>query len=294
MPQKLRSVTLVGQNETVNADNVIGIDESSDSGAGPYVTAAVRCQRTSDIDLVEHLIKNDLKPFIHKSSSIVRYGSLSPQERASRASSLLADLEGTSITWAAIVSQSHPSEEEQAAAAAMAAKKSITNGLQTGDVSHGCGDTAIIHDGARDEYADYFPRLRKELSSKCDSSFQRNICPVYLTALQEADLVYPHTITADYIASYIREQYEPREAPAKDWVSEFDASWIDPAPQMDSIYQLKEVQPVREAALQSRVIAWFTGQGIPQDPNPTGQNPYQSFLDQIENERVYKYLRELK
>lgn len=295
MPPELRSVTLVGsEGDTINADNVIGVDESGDRGSGPYVTVAARCSRDVDIDLVAHLIENGLQPFKHKSSSIVRHSSLSPEERADRASNLLADLDGTSITWAAIVSQSNPSEVEQAAAAAMAVKKSITHGLSTGAVSHGCGETAVIHDGARDRYSDYSQKLRKHLYSCCDSSFQRSICSVYLTYLQEADLVYPQTTVADYIAAHIRERYEDGETLTHDWVCEFDSSWIDPAPQPDPIYHLERYQPVREAELQSRVIAWLTGKGIPQDPQPKGRNPYQSLVDQIENERVYKYLRELK
>jgi len=295
MPSDLRSVTLKdSEGESINADNVVGVDESGDRGLGPYVTVAARCSREVDVELVASLIENGLQPFKHKSSSIVKYGSLTPEERADRARSLLEDLDGTAITWAAIVSQSNPSEMEQAAAAAMAVKKSITHGLSTGAVAHGCGETAVIHDGAKDEYSNYPQKLRTLLSSCCDSSFQRSICSVYLTYLQEADLVYPQTTVADYIAAYIREQYENDEPLHHEWICEFDSSWIDPAPQPDPIYRLERFQPVREAELQSRVIAWLTGRGIPQDPQPTGQNPYQDLVGEIENECVYEYLRDLE
>jgi hypothetical protein len=243
------------------------------------------------VDLVASLVRNDLQPFQHKSSSIVRYGSLAPEERAERAAALLEDL-SDSVTWAAIVSGARPSEVEQATAAAMAAKKSITHGLSNGAVPHGCGETAVVHDGARDKYSEYSTELQKQLSSCCDSSFQRNICPVYLAYLQEADLIYPQTTVADYIAGYIREAYD--KIVDHDWIYEFDSSWNDPAPQADPVYHLKRVQPVREAELQSRVIAWLTGQGVPRDPEPRGQNPYRSLVDQIENDEVYEYLIELE
>ncbi|WP_152420795.1 hypothetical protein [Haloarcula japonica] len=282
------------EGESVNADNVIGIDESGDSGSGYYVTVATRCSREADIDLVRNLIENELQPFKHKSSSIIRYSSLTPEGRAERASALLEDLRDTEITWAAIVSQSNPSKEEQAAAAAMAIKKSITHGLSTGAVSHGCGETVAVHDGVRDTYSDYSKDLRKQLSGCCDSSFQRSICPVYLTYLQEADLTYPQSTAADYIAGYIREKYADNEAVAHDWIYEFDQSWIDPGPQADPVYRLEEFSPVREAEVRSRVIAWLTGRGIPREPQPTGRDPYQNLIDEIENEIVYEYLMSLE
>lgn len=294
MPPGLRSVTLKDSaGETVNADNVIGIDESGSRESGPYVTVAARCNRESDIDLVELLIENDLQPFEHKSSSIVNYNSLSVEERNSRVSNLLSDLSETAVTWCAIVFASGPSEEEQATAAAMCIKKSITHGLQINAVPHGCGDTAAIHDGARDKYSDYPQKLRRQLSSCCDSSFQRSICPVHLTYLQEAEFIYPQTTVADYIAGYVREKYENEETPNHDWVYDFDSSWIDPAPQPDPIYNLKNFQPVRQERLQSRVIAWLRGEGIPQSPQPRGRNPYRELVDEIENERVCEYLKGL-
>lgn len=295
MPPGLRSVTLIdSEGDQINADNVIGIDESGGRSGEPYVTVAVQCSRRTDIDLVSVLIENGLQPFKHKSSTIVQYGSLSVNERADRASDFLEDLQDIPVTWGAVISDPEPSEREQATAAAMAAKKSITNGLSTGDISHGYGETAVLHDGVRDRYSDYSKILRKQLASCCDSSFQRNICPVFLTYLQDADRTYPQSTAADYIAGYIRDEYDNLINQNNQWIHEFDASWIDPAPQADPVYQLDEFIPVREAGLRSRVMAWLTGRGLPQSPNPTGQDPYQKLLDEIDNQTVYAYLSGLE
>lgn len=296
MPSGLRSITLDHPGgERINADNVIGIDESMSGKVEEkyYITTAVRCTREADIQLVSTLIENRLQPFKHKSSSIVRHGRLTPEERRDRVSSFIAGLADTSVTWAAIVSEGNPSENEQAAAAAMAVKKSITNGLSTGDVAHGCGETAVVHDGARDKYSEYTTKLCKQLADCCDKSFQKNICPVYLTYLQEADLIYPQSTAADYIAGYIRDRYE-NGGISHDWVCEYDDSWGDSAPQPDRVYQLERFQPVREAELRSRVIAWMTGRGIPPDPQPTGRDPYRDLVSEIENETVYEYLMQLE
>jgi len=292
MTSPLRSITVVdAENTQINIDNLVGVDESADSGS--FVIVAVRCTREDDIALVRALVESELQPFRHKSSSIVRYGELDRDERVERVESLLSKLGESSITWAAITCSDNPSNRVKAAAATMAAKKSITNGLQSGNVSHGCGNTALLHDGQYDDYSDYFDDLRTLVSGHFDSGFQRSICPVYLTFLQDADRTYPQNNTADYIAGYLRDQIQHGSTDTlPEQVSEFDQSWLDSAPQPEPVYHLPEFDPIREEDLRSRVIAWLTGKRIPQDRSPTTRDPYRTLIEQIDDTIVYQYLSE--
>jgi hypothetical protein len=301
MSADLRPVTLQDPSaETnTNADNVIGVDESGDSGSGIFATAAVRCTRSDDVALVRCLIDNELQPFKHKSSSIVRYDSLSSEERQSRVEDFLDDLQETGVTWAAILYSGRISPEARAAGCAMGIKKSITNGLRTGDVAHGCGDTAVLHDGKRDPSSDYFKCLRKQIPGHCDTEFEQSICPVHLSFLEGADRTYPQTNAADYIAGYLRDLAEETDLStalnaASIGPEQFDNSWIDPAPSPTPVYRLEELIPVREQELRSRVIAWFTGKGIPPEPSPQNRDPFETFVEQIDDNIVRSYLRALE
>lgn len=292
MSAPLRSVSLLdSENETLEANNLVGLDESE---GDTVVIVAVRCAREDDIALVRALIENELRPFRHKSSSIVRYGDLSEEERADRVGDFIDDLETVSVSWGAIVCERDISSQHKAAAATVAGKKSITNGLATGDVAHGCGKTALLHDGRHNSHTDYHPALRESIPSHIDSSFQQSICPVYLTFLEDADRIYPQTTAADYIAGYLRDQLDSVDDVSSlgmDAVKVFDESWVDPAPQPEPVYQLESFQPIREEGRKSRVLAWLKGQGIPDDPSPTGRDPYLNLIDQIEDDVVYTYLR---
>lgn len=294
MTPSLRAVTLTephgGQ---TNVENVVGVDESEGETC---VVVGVRCSRSEDIALVRALIENGLQPFQHKSSSIVRYGSLSEQERAQRVEGLMADLEDSQVSWAAVVCDRGPSPEIRAAATAVAIKKSITNGLSTGAVSHGCGDTVALHDGSYNQYDSDIEALRFALAGHIDTSFQRNICPVLLAFLQDADKIYPQTTAADYIAGYLRDQLTEVTdvaALAVDAVEQFDNSWRDDGPQPDPVYGLDPFQPVRGEGLRSRVIAWIRGQGLPDEPSPTGRDPYRELISQIDDDTVYEYLQDV-
>lgn len=288
MSSPLRSVTVVGsQGHSVNADHLIGVDESE---GDHFVVVGVRCTRENDIDLVRALIENGLQPFRHKSDSIVRYGHLDKSDRIERVEDLLDDIEQLPITWAAVIGSDTLSREGRAAACAMAAKKSITDGLATGNIAHGCNDHVLLHDGKHDPHKDYFEALQEIVPGILDSSFQRIISPVHLAFLQDADRVYPQNTTADFIAGYLREKVEDLDEDLPGHVHRFDKSWIDRAPKPDPVYRLKDFQPVREEELRSRVIAWMTGKGFPQDPSPRNRDPYYELVAQIEDETVYEYL----
>ncbi|WP_256394193.1 hypothetical protein [Natronoarchaeum rubrum] len=295
MSDSIRSVTIAdSRGHQTDVQNLIGLDESTSQGC--EIVVAVRCAREQDISLVRALIENDLKPFRYKSSSILRHGDLDRSERISRVKDLISDLQGLSITWAAIICPPESSQHEIAAATSMAVKKSITDGLREGVVTHGCGDTGILHDGAYDPNDPYLEGLGEIMPSHFDTSFQRSICPVYLAFLREADLIYPQNTIADYIAGYLNDRIEDGASVSTlpDPVRRFDNSWVDRAPQPEQIYHLEEFQPVREEEVRSRVIAWMTGRGYPDDPVPTTQDPYRDLVEEIQDddEVVYRYLCE--
>lgn len=292
MSSPLRDITIVDSEDSRNnVSNLVGVDESEDSDS--FVVVAVRCARSDDISLVRALIESELQPFEHKSSTIVRYGDLDQQERAERVKTLLEKLDESSITWGAVTCQTNPTNEIKAAATTMAVKKSITTGLKTGDLAHGCGGTAMLHDGQYDSYSDHYVKLREFASGHFDTGFQRSICPVYLTFLRKADRTYPQNNAADYVAGFLRDQVRNgAQGELPNHVYSFDKSWIDSAPQPDPIYHLDEFDPVQEAELHSRVIAWMTGRGLPKEPSPRRRDPYFDLVNQIEDPTVRKYLSE--
>jgi hypothetical protein len=200
-------VTLIDgdSEETVDTENVIGVDESGDSGSGAFAVVAVRCSRSDDVRLVRALIESDLRPFEHKSSSLVRYESLNLEARRERVEELLQSLHDAGVSWSAVLFDGPVSLEQRAAGCAMAIKKSVTNGLNTRTVTRNCGDTAILHDGQPDTSSQYFESLRRQLPSHCNTAFERSICLVHLAFLEQADQTYPQSNTADYLAGYLRE-----------------------------------------------------------------------------------------
>lgn len=294
MGAPLRDVKLVRNGEKQRAPNLIGLDESFTTIGGTRCTivVAVRTARENDISLLRALIDNDLRPFKHKSSSLLRYGDVSQEERATRVQTLIEDLRSLPVSWSAILFEGPDEPAELATCAATAAKKSITNPLGTGDLAPKCGQTAFLHDGREDPHSNYFKQLKLQMPSAFDSSFQQSICPVLLTFMEDADRTYPATNTADYIAGYIAHQLDSGQPRLPSHVVDYDPSWIDPAPQAEVPYQLDSIRPIRQKGVRSRVLAWIWGKGIPRDPSPRNRDPYRDQVTQIDDDAVRSYLLE--
>lgn len=294
MSVPLRDIRLVRDGEQQRAPNLIGLDESfvTIRGTRYTVVVAVRAAREDEISLLRALIENELQPFRYKSSSLLRQGGISQEERARRVQGLIEDLQSLNVSWSAVLWEGPDKAPELAACAVTAGKKSITNPLQTGDLAHGCGATAFLHDGRQDAHSDYFKQLKLQMPSGFDTSFQRSICSVLLTFMEGADRTYPVTNTADYIAGYLTDQLENGRSDFPTQVVEFDRSWVDPAPQPEVPYQLDSIQPIREKDLHSRVLAWILGKGIPRDPSPVNRDTYRERVSRINDDAVRSYLLE--
>lgn len=298
MPSPLRPVSIHDNTGTqIRARHLIGVDESGNEAStdGICVSVAVRTQRSGDLDLVRSLIQSDLKPFKHKSSSLVRYEDVSLDERTNRVEDLIDSLEQTSVTWAAVACVEEVTIESQAAATSMAAKKAVTSAIGQNIFSGKSDPAALLHDGTQDQYSDYEKHLRKQISADFDNSFQYEICPVHLTFIQDADRTYPQSNAADYIAGYIRDKLDNGhtigDLPFEN-IHRLDPSWIRTAGESVPFYQLAEFDPIQEDRLRSRILSWLIGKGIPQDPEPTTQDPYRDIVTQITDERVREYLLE--
>lgn len=296
MGAPLRDIRLTRGNERQRAPNLIGLDESATtiSNEEYTVVVAVRAARDDEPRMLRALIEHDLQPFRHKSASLVRYGHANREERGARVENFIRELNTLPASWAAVLYQGTNTTGELSAAAVMAAKKSITNPLSSGDLAHGCGGTALLHDGKEDEYSDYFSSLREHMPSTFDTGFQKSICPVFLTFLEDADRTYPPTNAADYIAGYIADQLEESDPLENsllgDRVNAFDQSWVDPAPQPEQPYKLDSIEPLEGEGLRSRVLAWILGKGIPRHPSTTTDDPYRRFVEQIDDPVITEYL----
>lgn len=294
MSAPLRDIRLVRDGEQQRAPNLIGLDESMVTvGETRYtIIVAVRTARENEISLLRALINNDLQPFKHKSSSLLRYGGVTPEERATRVQGLIEDLQSLQVSWSAILWEGPDEAPGLAACAVTAAKKAITSPLQSGDLAHGCGRTAFLHDGRADAYSNYFEQLKLQMPSAFDTSFQQSICSVLLTFMEGADQTYPATNTADYIAGHLARQLENGRSDLLDQVLDFDPSWVDPAPQPEVPYRLSSIRPIREENVHSRVLAWTLGKGIPRDPSPVNRDPYRDHVSRIGDDAVRSYLLE--
>lgn len=296
MSSSLRPVSIV--NETggsIRANHVVGVDESGNdaSAGGICVTAAVRTRRRNDPRLVRALIDHDLRPFEHKSSTLVRYEDTTKSERARNVASFLDALDDTPITWSAVVCEGSFSQHERATATSMAAKKAVTNAIGHMVRPEEDEHATLLHDGKIDCYGTYEQRLREQVVDDFDRSFRRGVCPVHLTFLQDADRTYPQSNAADYIAGYLRsELMAGRTAAAfgSENVHRFDPSWMREVGEVASVYRLADLEPIREKNRRSRALSWILGKGIPLDPTPTTRDPFRELVAEIPDERVRDYL----
>lgn len=295
MSSDLRPVCVTNADHQVRTNHLVGVDESGNevSTDGLCVTVAVRTQRKNDVKLVRAMIENGLKPFKYKSSSLVRHGPLDQAERQQRVQAFLEALSATSITWAAVVCAGGFDQEDRAAAVSVATKKAITGARDQGIFDGENDPTVLLHDGKRDGYSLYTEYLRKQLTMEFDTSFQQSICPVHLTFLQDSDQTYPQSNAADYIAGYLRDMLLDRTTVGDlDYASvhRLDQSWIQKAGTPTPVYQLESLRPVKGKEARSRILCWLMGRGVPQNPNPTGYDPFREQVEQLSNSTVRNYL----
>lgn len=175
----------------------------------------------------------------------------------------------------------------------VATKKAITGALDQQIFEGEDNPAVLLHDGKRDGYSSYSAHFRKQLTMKFDTSFQRQICPVYLTFLQDADRTYPQTNAADYIAGYLRDMLpddmaigDSRNYP----VHALDPSWLQSAGTSAPVYGLDSFRPVQEEEIRSRILSWLMGRGIPPEPEPSGYDPFREQVKQLSNPTVRDYL----
>ncbi len=293
MSSPLRPVCVTNADHHVRAKHLVGVDESGNevSADGRCVTVAVRTRRANDAELVRAMVDSGLEPFRHKSSTVVRHGSLNQTERQQRVEEFIESLSSTPITWTAIVCEDGFDQRDRAAAVSVATKKAITGALDQ-EIFDGEDDPAVLlHDGKRDGYSDYSEYLRKQLAMKFDTSFQRNICPVHLTFLQDADRTYPQSNAADYIAGYLRNAMADRTT-VEDFetLHVLDSSWLQSGGTPAPVYELEALRPVEEKEMRSRILCWLMGRGIPPEPNPSGYDPFREQVEQLSNPVVREYL----
>lgn len=291
----LRPVSITNANHHVRATHLVGVDESGNevSSDGFCVIVAVRTRRENDTALVRAMIENGLEPFKHKSSTLVRHGSLSQSQRQQRVRAFIETLSTTPITWAAVVCVDGFDHSDRAAAVSISTKKAITGAMDHGIFGGESDPAVLLHDGKRDGYGSYDERLRKQLAGDFDPSFQRNICPVHPVFLQDADRTYPQTNAADYIAGYLRTRLASDTAIGDVEcrnVYTLDPSWVRGVGTPVPLYELESLRPVRERELRSRVLCWLTGRGIPPEPEPTGYDPFREQVEQLSDSAVRRYL----
>jgi len=175
----------------------------------------------------------------------------------------------------------------------MAAKKAVTSAIGNTVLPNENERATFLHDGKLDSHRTYEKRLREQVAEDFGASFRRGVCPVHLTFLQDADRTYPQSNAADYIAGYLRARLASGESIATlglENVYELDSSWLRDGEESATVYQLAELQPIRENDLRSRALSWLMGKGIPADPTPTTQDPFRELVSEIPDQTVREYL----
>ena len=204
MPTPLRTVSISdAENARLSVDTLIGVDESGNescAGDGLCVVVAVRAARAVELDLVRALVQSGLQPFKYKSATLGYDARLTGSERQDRVQQFLTTLESLPVAWSGIICRSEYRTAVRAAAAVMAVKKTITR--EQGH-EHDSNRAAMLHDGKL-LTPNYKTAVRQKVAKEFDTGFQHAFSPVCLAFVNRADLTYPQSIAADYIAGYLR------------------------------------------------------------------------------------------
>lgn len=290
----LRSIQVTSESgQRKRLDHVVGVDESGnpDGGNEPFVISAVHCPRSYGEELAEHLIDAGLNPWRSKSNSL----SVSDEAKVTqdeRVESFIDDIGSAPVTWCAAAGWKAYSIPKRAAVACTVTSKALTTPHrdQTPDFE---GDTALIHDGNAKTYGDNQHHLRKQASSRFNSSFQSAICSVHASSLPKADLTYPEVVAADYIAGYVRKKLATGEESVSGlpnqvlWVrSDWSAEDVQPAP----LYWLRTSGSSQTTTEQSRIVAWVEGRRPSKDGLTSGGR-FKNIIDnRIESDTLTEYL----
>lgn len=292
MPESLRTVSISdAEDARLSVDTLIGVDESgneSNAGDGLCVVVAVRAARAAEIALVRALVQSDLHPFEHKSATLGYDAQITDSERRDRVQQFLTALESLPVTWSAIICRSEYRTAVRAAAAVMAAKKTITREQPH---EHSGDRAAMLHDGKL-LTPNYKTAVRQKVAKEFDTGFQHAFYPVCLAFVNRADLTYPQSIAADYIAGYLRSRLlnGATSEQLAESLLEFDDSWTHSLDTAAPLYYLDSFEPIRGEGARSRAAAWIQGKVIPLDVDPTDIDVYEQVIRQIDDDTVYTYL----
>jgi len=290
MAAPLRPVSLAdAEDDRVTVDALIGVDESgneSSAGDGLCVVVAVRAARSTEVDLVRALVESGLQPFKYKSATLGYEAQVSASERQQRVQQFLSAIDALSIEWTGIVCRSEYRTAVRAAAVVMAAKKTITR-----RPSHDVERAALLHDGKL-LTPNYKTAVRQKAAKEFDAGFEQAFAPVYTAFVNQADLTYPQSIAADFIAGYLRSRLLDGTTSGQlgDSVAEFDGSWTHALETAVPIYYLDSSQPIRGEGARSRAAAWIRGETIPLDVDPSDVGVYDRIVRRIDDDVVYTYL----
>jgi hypothetical protein len=236
MVAPLRPVSLTdAEDSRVTVDTLIGVDESgneSSAGDGFCVVVVIWAARSTEIDLIRVLVESGLQPFKYKSATLGYEAQLPASERQERVQHFLALIDGLPIEWAGIVCRNEYRTPVRAAAVVMAAKKTITRG-QSNDIDR----TALLHDGKL-LTPNYKAAVRQKAAKEFDAGFEQAFASVYTAFVNQADLTYPQSIAADFIAGYLRSRLldGTMSDQFRDSLAEFDESWTHALERAAPIY----------------------------------------------------------
>lgn len=288
----LRPVQLTedGTGERERARHVIGVDESGNptDSSEAYAVTAVFCPRERGERLVELLVDCGLHPWQNKSRSLSAILD-DPTEQTRRVTDFVTRLSSERMAWSAAFGWQHYSLEERAATACTVASRALAG------VDELAGKAVLVHDGGENTYGSHQIVLRKQAAAKFNHSFQSTLCPVFVTSLVRADLIYPEVIAADYLAGYVRTLVErsagtSRDLPAN--VGRIRREWREPETAPLSFYWLRTSGATHASTVESRVVAWIEGRRPARRGFESG-GQYENVVSRLSSPDVRSYLREL-
>ena len=288
----LREVELVetGDGDNVQkVDHVVGVDESGNSGDGPFVMTAVQCPRESSEGLVELLIDLGLEPWKSKSSSSPH--DLSGDDLSERVEELINRINDTPVTWYAAAGRGCYGADKTGMIACVVGSKAMTGGGE-GEVPEYNGPATLMHDGSpkSDSYGKSQIKIRRGAYRQF-SGFSDRVTPVYLSFLSSGDKTYPEITTADYIAGYLRDLLFNQAVEEVDYsVGRIDQSWkVSDHDPPRPLYELRTRDRRRQLTKEDRAAAWIEDRR-PLDTEGWGSGNLEMLVDRLESDTVRQYL----
>ena len=149
----------------------------------------------------------------------------------------------------------------------------------------------MLHDGKL-LTPNYKTAVRQKVAKEFDTGFQHAFSPACLAFVNRADLTYPQSIAANYIAGYLRSRLlnGATSDQLAESLLEFDDSWNHSLDTAAPLYYFDSFEPIRGEGARSRAAAWIRGKVIPLDVDPTDIDIYEQIIQQIDDDTVYTYL----